>query len=502
MHQNYKECLDYFAENKGLYSEVSGFDLYKEVFPDNQSKSDEPGQGREPNAIYLYKPALEEGSKYDLHKNIMFADTWDKDYEQNIKDNPFTLCSGLAYLGKKNRLENAVKMYALIVDLDDVGKDELYMLLKRCSYTVESFASLPMPTFVALSGSGLHLYYAFEEPVILYPNILLQMKRLKYALTDLLWHYGSTTKNKYKQHQSINQGFRMVGSLHAKHETIIRAFRTGNNVTLDYLNCFVSDENKVDVSRPFRPSKISRTEAVALYPDWYEKVVVKGNRHPAKWKNGIKNGRAVYNWWLRQMEHVVGGHRYYFMMCMAIYASKCDVPKHVLRRDMKQALERMQLHIEHKNDLTINDMKAALEIYDKDFYNFTLDDIEKISGIRIERNKRNGRTQEQHLQIARFTRDLIHEDWRKGNGRPSAQAVVKKYRLENPEAKKADCIRDTKLSKPTVYKWWALAKPPKPFPRSVSIDTGLTQEQYDSLSQKDKGMAWFLGLKPKNEYTV
>ncbi|CEP45624.1 Uncharacterised protein [[Clostridium] sordellii] len=32
--------------------------------------------------------------------------------------------------------------------------------------------------------------------------------------------------------------------------------------------------------------------------------------------------------------------------------------------------------------------------------------------------------------------------------------IVKEYREKNPEAKKCDCIRETGLSKSTVYKWW------------------------------------------------
>ena len=32
--------------------------------------------------------------------------------------------------------------------------------------------------------------------------------------------------------------------------------------------------------------------------------------------------------------------------------------------------------------------------------------------------------------------------------------VVKQWRAEHPNGKKAECIRDTGLSKPTVYKWW------------------------------------------------
>ena len=40
----------------------------------------------------------------------------------------------------------------------------------------------------------------------------------------------------------------------------------------------------------------------------------------------------------------------------------------------------------------------------------------------------------------------------KGSG--TAEDTVKQWRINNPEGRKVDCIRDTGLSKKTVYKWW------------------------------------------------
>ncbi len=45
-------------------------------------------------------------------------------------------------------------------------------------------------------------------------------------------------------------------------------------------------------------------------------------------------------------------------------------------------------------------------------------------------------------------------NWRNGNGRKPKADIVKEWRLAHPEGRKVDCIRDTGLSKPTVYKWW------------------------------------------------
>lgn len=40
----------------------------------------------------------------------------------------------------------------------------------------------------------------------------------------------------------------------------------------------------------------------------------------------------------------------------------------------------------------------------------------------------------------------------KGSGEKSK--IVEEWQRQHPDGKKADCIRETGLSKPTVYKWW------------------------------------------------
>lgn len=51
-------------------------------------------------------------------------------------------------------------------------------------------------------------------------------------------------------------------------------------------------------------------------------------------------------------------------------------------------------------------------------------------------------------------RDVLGEDEYKNNGRPDKQKIVEEWQESHPEGRKADCIRDTGLSKPTVYRWW------------------------------------------------
>ena len=202
---------------------------------------------------------------------------------------------------------------------------------------------------------------------------------------------------------------------------------------------------------------MTRAEAREAYPEWYERVVVRGEKGRKKWDIAGKvhgdDPYALYHWWLRQIGEIKGGHRYFFLMCLAIYAYKCGVSKQQLRQDMKEAFDDLQM-VKHENALTEEDIRSALEAYDKEYYNFTIADIEKLTNVRVERNKRNGRTQEQHMEVMRAIQTVTNPNWRKGNGRPSAQQRVYDWRELHPDGRPKECIAETGLSKNTVYKWW------------------------------------------------
>lgn len=460
--QSYQELN---AALSALYDRVDGQSFYDFIFPDNEREGEQHEDFSKPNAIYLYKDSKDEGSKRTLRRRIMLHDTWDEDYYTYVEGNPMTLCSGLAYRGRSNKLNHAQQMNALVFDLDGVGDYEIRNLFLRFGKPV-SYRTLPMPTFLVSSGTGLHIYYVFDKPIDLYPNIKLQLKALKYDLTFRIWEYKSTSTCEQIQYQSINQGFRMVGSINSKYGVPVVAYRTGDRVSLDYLNQYViEDKHKVDINRPFRPSQMTRAEAKEAYPEWYERVVVQKQYQFKKWDiSGKVHGNdpyALYHWWLRQIGGIRGGHRYFYMMCLVIYACKCDVPREKLETDLQTAYEQLKT-VEHRNPLTKQDIESALETFDKEYYNFTIADIEKLTDIRIDRNKRNGRKQMNHLERARAVQAIDYPDgeWRNKDGRPkgsgTAQKKVQDWRLYNPEGRKIDCERETGLSRHTVLKWWNL----------------------------------------------
>ena len=406
--KNYKEVEELLGFH---YVEVKGEEFYRYIFPNNQDEGEMPADYSKPNAIYLYKDSKDEGTERKLRRRIMLNDTWEEDYKEFVENNPMTLCSGLAYRGRVNRLEYAQNMNALVFDLDAVGKNELMNLFSRIGKK-PGLRTLPQPTFIVMSGTGLHIYYVFKEPIALYPNIKLQMKQLKYDLPVI-------------------------------------AFKTGDRVTLDYINSYADEEkNRVDIKKRFRPTQYSLKEAEEKFPEWYERVIVKGDKRAKRWD--IK--RDLYDWWLRQSYKVKGGHRYFYLMCMAIYAVKCNIPKSEVREDMYKIFDELK-EIEHSNPLEEDDIKSALETYDRQYYNFTIDDIVKLTDIPIEKNKRNYRKQDQHLKLARGQLELLKEMGEVEVGRPSKESLVREYLEDNPDNSPTEIARNLGISRTTVYKY-------------------------------------------------
>ena len=146
------------------------------------------------------------------------------------------------------------------------------------------------------------------------------------------------------------------------------------------------------------------------------------------------------------------------MMCLAIYAKKSGVSYEELEKDAFELVPRFDLlTTDEKNHFTDYDCIKALEMYNDSYFTFPIEEIVKLTLIPIEKNKRNGLKQKQHLYLARRRKEdmkIIQIPMKAPEGRPTAEKTVKQWQQEHPDGKKADCIRETGLSKPTVYKWW------------------------------------------------
>ena len=95
-------------------------------------------------------------------------------------------------------------------------------------------------------------------------------------------------------------------------------------------------------------------------------------------------------------------------------------------------------------------------MYNDSYIRFPINSISGLTSIEIEKNKRNYRKQDIHLQIARSIKEIYIKS---GNaaaagGRKPKGEIIKEWQRQHPNGTKTECISETKLSKSTVYKYW------------------------------------------------
>ena len=437
----------YREKNKHLekfLESVKPYEFYREIFPEGSFERKGHFEDMKGNGIAL---SIEGDGRA---KRCTITD--DLDELRKLQDTDFTIMSPISYFGQRRCGKNARYLYALVFDLDGVGMPQLRDTLHQMNKDI-----LPQATFVVNSGTGLHLYYVLKKPVSMYPHNQKCLKELKYSLTRQIWNkFTSTIKE--PQMQGILQGFRVVGSgSKLGREYPVRAFRLGGPVELERLLDYIPDSNgeQQRLEGLMKKSRLSLAEAKEKYPDWYERRIVKRERR-GRWT--VK--RDLYDWWLHRIaDEIRVGHRFYGIMTLAVYAKKCGIDEDELRRDAFALLRPYDdMSVEDINRFTKDDVVCALEMFNEDYVTFPRDDIAKLSGLTMPVNKRNGRKQKQHCEVMRAVQGVVNPNWREGNGRPKgsgrSEQTVREWRIAHPDGRKADCIRETGLSKPTVYKWW------------------------------------------------
>lgn len=477
--QAQKEYLEY-----GLgYKSVEPCEFYRDIFGKGNieptADTDENGIPIYDNEEHLYTPIFVERRQVKDKamgiRHYITDDNLEDKIEELTKSNNFIFGSPISYAGRKRDAKGARHMYALCVEIDDLKhSDEEHRLYPDgLKYLYEHFDGLsknengqsipnifPCPTYLVLSGTGIHLYYVFETPLNLYPNVAKSLEDFKRELTKTLWSSCVTYSYSHDrvQLESIYQGFRLVGGVTKNGERTV-CYRIGGRVSVDYLNssrywtlpeCHILTSYKLDNDR------LTLNEAKTLYPEWYQERIIE--KRP---KKSWTCSRKLYEWWRdKQLPRAALGHRYYCLYILCIYAVKCDISREEIERDCYTLMPFLDSLTEREdNHFTEQDVKAALKAYDNPRNKtYPINSIRHKSGIMFHKNKRNYQKQSDHLEEARAVRDVRQRrkgtDWREGNGRPSAELIVLEWQQQHPKGRKADCIRDTGLTKPTVYKWW------------------------------------------------
>lgn len=428
-------------------SEIDAMSVYRDVFRIGEGyiqRSGDDHDGRANPLVYMKNANREKGA-YRILLEDTFAETLKEAQEAD-----FAILNGLTYFGRKNLSAAASKLFAMIFDLDGVTNETLNNFLSG-AIRAEAY---PVPNFIALSGHGVHLYFLMEEPVSLYPNVKTQLKELKYQLTLKMWNPYTSTDDR-PQLQGINQGFRPIGGKTKIDGIRVRAYSLNRHpFTLGQLCSYVSEAISIDESRLYRESKMTLQEAKKKYPLWYQRRIVEGDTSKGHWTCK----RDLYDWWIRQIKRGAAfHHRYFDVMCLAIYAVKAGISEDELLKDAYDLLPFLN-DIAPEEPFTEADMKSALECYDERYFTFPRDDISKLSGIRIQANKRNGQRQSDHLEEARAIRDIRcrrrGEAWDAHNGRHNKRDQVEQWQREHPGGRKCDCIRDLRIDRKTVSKYW------------------------------------------------
>lgn len=434
-------CLEF------MFQEVKCRDFYRDIFPIGSFEQQGIYENGKYNAILVsIDPKNNKTKRYTVTDDLKILSI------QNKTDN-FNVIAPISYAGKSRKSENARFMYALAIDLDGVtSKDRFEFLLSQFERPVERMVSIvsgmPKPTYLVASGTGLHLYYVFKEPIPLYPSTVKELEKLKRQLTWQCWTQGASSLYENVQYESLFQGFRAVGSI-TKTGTRVKAFRIGEKTTINFLNQCVPDKWRANISISPK-AKISLDEAKVKYPEWYEKRIINGEN-----KGSWTNSKALYRWWLKRATEVLEGHRYWYVMTLATFAIKCNVDFEQVKNDALSVKD--LLNKDCKEPFTDDDIKSALTAYSESYRHYPIHTIINRTGLDIKRNKRNGLKQKQHLALARRRKDDMKElgvSLKNMEGRPSKQNIVRQWQLENPNGRKIDCEKDTGLSKPTVLKWW------------------------------------------------
>ena len=371
----------------------------------------------------------------------------------------------ISYFGKRANGDNARYLYALVIDIDGIGIEQLKRLVHS---TVDDDFYMCPPTYIVNSGHGVHLYYVLKEPVPCYKNLRKPITRLKNGIARMVWNDRTSTIKDHRDDQPWSQMYRVVGSL-SKLGTgyPATAYRTGEPVDIMDFNEYIFDEYKIKPLDSYKPSGISGHDLEYWKehnPDWYKRKIL--HQYETKEVSGGK-----FPWLYESLVPKVRlgakvGTRYHSMCVLFADAALGGIPYSQVYETCVAMVDFLNRDADKDNQFTIADVECAAKYYTTSFGHWlTLDRIEAMTELKFERNKRNYRKQDDHLKkYIPFKRSMGEcKDTRFGaeggndatkGGRPTAEQTIREYLQNNPTAKKAEVIKNTGLSKPTIYKYY------------------------------------------------
>lgn len=314
------------------------------------------------------------------------------------------------------------------------------------------------PTFIATIGRKVFFYYVLTKPIPLYYTFHQKIERFAQELSRAIhacfdqyeMTYGSFERRYiyecYKpQVVSIFSKVEMVGSVHGN--DTCKAYKVGRAISLTKLNRLVPKDAQLDLCK----SSYTLTEAAEKWPAWYGYRI---KEKKPKCKNGSGTfvaGERVYRWYFDLIYDNIGNDELKLdaLEILGVYARKCNISEAQFSADLDEMASWFSSKFPH--DDIEGYIAKAISVFKyeniKGIRGMSLDTIEARIGLKIERNKRNGRTREQHLKI-------VHRA-------QSSEKDVRRWHKQHPDGTPAQCAEELNVSLKTVYKWWKAKSTPQ-----------------------------------------
>lgn len=349
-----------------------------------------------------------------------------------------TLLGGVTFLNNWISKKSTRDVYALVVDLDNAYSGTLLNILQNDWKNSPTGREYPKPTYIANSGTGLHLYFVFEEPL---PGYHKQLHEIDTVYRRLAKDQAERVYVE-EQIQWYGQQFRMVGGM-SKHGWEISAYRYGPKWNPDELAKWYGLD--FHFIRHDEPRRVTATP-----------------KPRKKWKRrkGFKTNRAFFDYSLKNCEgKTKEGHRYMSMCALSVIAWKCGVSEDELRSGLLSLLPTYNRGAARR--IHESEIDSALKMYHPKAMDTPRVVLEGWIGWEYKPTKRNGRNRAEHLRRARLvqTIDFPNGEWRNSKGKPSARQTVIEYTKAHPDATKTEVKKATGLTYPTIRKYYAEVRP-------------------------------------------
>lgn len=349
-----------------------------------------------------------------------------------------TLMGGCTFLNQWISRRTTQDVYALIIDLDNAYSGTLQAILQREWRNGDK--EYAKPTYITNSGTGLHLYYVFDEPIPAYYKQQNALNRVYRALAK------QQAQRVYveEQLQWFGQQFRMVGG-GTKYGWEVSAYRYGPRWNPDELAKFYGMD--FHFIRRDEPRPEPKREP--------------GQRKKWKRRNGWKTHRGFFDYSLaacRKQTHE--GHRYMSMCALSVIAWKSGINRDELQAGLLSLMPDYNRGANRK--IHEAEVESAMRTYGPRAMETPRAVLEGWVGWEykpaIRRNRRKRPAHIQYMNGIRKLKKTIGETV--NDGHPSARQTVADYMAAHPTVKnKAAIARATGVSRVTVTKYYAELRP-------------------------------------------